>query len=109
MEQLADAQGYVEDDVFFFDAVGTEGSGVVATVAGVDDDTVDLEAEGADERGLAVGSLLCGFGWRGDVRFGAGGAGRQPAAESAFTENRGPVDEQPRLANLLDAGVIAVS
>jgi len=65
VEQRTEAEGDVEDDIFFLQAVDAEGSGVVAAVAGVDDDAVDFEAEGADERGLAGGGLELGGASRG--------------------------------------------
>ena len=53
LEQLAEAQGYVEDDLFFFNSSGTGGAGVVAAVAGVDDDASDFQAQGAHQGALA--------------------------------------------------------
>ena len=54
VKQLAEAEGYVEDDVFLLDAVGADGAGVMAAVACVDDDAADLEAERTYERGGTV-------------------------------------------------------
>jgi len=54
-EQAAETEGNVEDDVFFFDAAGAEGAGVMSAMAGVDDDAVDLEAEGTNH---GVGRVL---------------------------------------------------
>jgi hypothetical protein len=49
VQELAEAECHVKDDILFSDAADAEGAGIVAAVAGVDNDAVDLEAERADE------------------------------------------------------------
>ena len=41
-EQLAEAKGNVEHEIFFQEAIGADGAGIVATMAGIDDNLSDL-------------------------------------------------------------------
>jgi len=42
LQELAQAAAYIEDQVFFFQAIRADRAGVVASVAGVDYDFSDL-------------------------------------------------------------------
>ena len=87
LQQPAQAQRDVEHQIFFQQAVGADGSGVVAAVTGIDDDASDLQAESANQRALAVGGGLSLANLRiarillvgGSRRACPGRAGRPPA------------------------------
>ena len=57
MEQSAEPQRDVENNILLLNAVNAQRAGVMAAVAGVDHNTIDLETKGANQRGLAVRSL----------------------------------------------------
>ena len=50
LQQFAEPSTYVQDKIFLFQAVGTDGSGIVATVTWIDHDLADFQAEGTDQR-----------------------------------------------------------
>lgn len=52
----AQAQCNIKAEIFFHQAVRADRSGIVATVAGIDDDAADFQPERAGERTLAVAS-----------------------------------------------------
>ena len=58
LQQLTQTAADVEHQIFFFEAIGADGAGIVASVARVDDDFSDLEAQGAGERTVAAGGGL---------------------------------------------------
>ena len=62
LDQPADAQRDVEDQVLFEQALDSFGALVVPAVAGVDDDAADLEAEGAGQGGGAGRGVPGAFG-----------------------------------------------
>ena len=69
LQQLAQTAAHVEHQIFFLKTIGADRAGVVASVAGIDYDFADLQAQGADQRTIAAGGGL-GFagvqivGWR---------------------------------------------
>ena len=62
MEKLAEAESDVEHDVFFADAADTECAGIMAAVAGVDNNAIDFEAKCANERCFTGGGGRSGDG-----------------------------------------------
>jgi len=53
-DQVAQAQGHIEAEIFFHQAVGADGSSVVAAVAGVNHDAADFQAQRTGQRTLAI-------------------------------------------------------
>src|SRR5271170_2956258 len=54
LEQLAKAQRDIENDILLLNPIGAKRSGVVAAVAGIDDDAADLKAKRAHHGASAV-------------------------------------------------------
>ena len=57
LDQLSDALGDIQDEVFFEQAFGAVGALVVAAMTGIDHHAPNLEAQGADQRGLSGGGM----------------------------------------------------
>ena len=55
LQEFAQAPAHVENQVFFFQAIGTDGAGIVSAVAGIDYDPADLQTQGADQRAISAG------------------------------------------------------
>ena len=53
LQQFAQSQCHVEDNVLFLNAAGSERTGVMPTVAGINDDAADLQSKCADQGPLA--------------------------------------------------------
>ena len=54
LQQLAQSPADVEHQIFFLQAIGTDGAGIVSAVAGIDHDPADLQSQGADQRAVAA-------------------------------------------------------
>src|SRR5260370_920679 len=59
LQLLAQPPADFEPQVLFFQAVRTNGSGIVASVAGIDHDSPNLQSQRANERALAARRRLC--------------------------------------------------
>jgi len=58
LQHLAQTSAHIKDQVLFFQAIGTDGAAIVASMSRIDHDLANLQAQGTNQRAVAASGGL---------------------------------------------------